>query len=128
MSEKMPRLPNELLDLMSEYGMARTDGVSDVERLARWARLIDGIKGYAAAALAAQPSPAAVERKPLRIDLPDRVVDVVAQHAGLLPPFSEYFYDFAQALKDEIIARIPSSHAITPAPAPSATTTDKDQK
>jgi hypothetical protein len=27
--------------------MARTDGVSDVERLHRWQLLIDGIKAYA---------------------------------------------------------------------------------
>jgi hypothetical protein len=42
-----PTLPQSLLDLIGEYGMARTDGVSDVERLHRWQLLIDGIKDYA---------------------------------------------------------------------------------
>jgi hypothetical protein len=43
-----PPLPQSLLDLIGEYGMARTDGVSDVERLHRWLKLIKGIKAYAA--------------------------------------------------------------------------------
>lgn len=42
-----PTLPQSLLDLIGDYGMARTDGVSDVERLHRWQLLIDGIKAYA---------------------------------------------------------------------------------
>lgn len=43
-----PPLPQSLLDLIGEYGLARTDGVSDVERLHRWQKLIEGIKAYAA--------------------------------------------------------------------------------
>jgi hypothetical protein len=42
-----PTLPQSLLNLIGDYGMARTDGVSDVERLHRWQLLIDGIKAYA---------------------------------------------------------------------------------
>jgi hypothetical protein len=36
-----------VLHLIGEYGMARSDGASDIERLHRWQMLIDGIKQYA---------------------------------------------------------------------------------
>lgn len=43
-----PVLPKSLLDLIGEYGYARTAGLSELERLALWDRLIVGIKEYAA--------------------------------------------------------------------------------
>jgi hypothetical protein len=68
----LPMLPQKLLARIGEYGLARTDGVGDPERLHRWQLLIDGIKEYAAdyarAALpAAQPvtDGVAVPREPL---------------------------------------------------------------
>jgi hypothetical protein len=61
MTDTLPPLPEKLLARIGEYGLARTDGVGDPERLHRWQLLIDGIKEYAAdyarAALpAAQPT------------------------------------------------------------------------
>jgi hypothetical protein len=44
---ELPALPQSLINLIGEYGMARTDGVSDVERLHRWQQLIEGVKEYA---------------------------------------------------------------------------------
>ena len=43
-----PVLPKPLLDLIGEYGYARTAGLSEFERLALWDRLIVAIKEYAA--------------------------------------------------------------------------------
>ena len=45
-------LPHSLLNLISEYGLARIDRVGDVERIHRWELLIAGIKDYAAAEIA----------------------------------------------------------------------------
>ena len=45
--EALPLLPQSLLDLIGEYGHARTDGVSEFERIHRWGLLIAGIKDYA---------------------------------------------------------------------------------
>jgi hypothetical protein len=48
--EALPHLPvlgPILLGLIGEYGLARTDGVSETERIHRWTLLIDGIKVYA---------------------------------------------------------------------------------
>jgi hypothetical protein len=45
----MPTLPQSLLNLIGEYGMARTDGVSQLEIQHRWLQLIAGIKTYALA-------------------------------------------------------------------------------
>jgi hypothetical protein len=42
-----PTLPSGLLALIGEYGMARTDGASQVETLFRWEQLIGGVKVYA---------------------------------------------------------------------------------
>jgi hypothetical protein len=53
--EPLPSLPQVLIDRIGEYGMARTDGVSDVERLHRWELVIDGIKDYARALLSSAP-------------------------------------------------------------------------
>lgn len=50
MSDTVPLpdyLPQWLINRIGEYGMARSDGVSDVTRLERWEHLIAGIKGYA---------------------------------------------------------------------------------
>lgn len=47
-AEPMPTLPQTLVNIIGEYGMARTDGVSDIERLHRWTLLIAAIKLYAA--------------------------------------------------------------------------------
>ncbi|MBA9854443.1 MAG: hypothetical protein GY747_10300 [Planctomycetes bacterium] len=62
MSEKSiplpPTLPQHLLATIGEYGMARTDGVSQAEIEARWLALIGGIKRYAvdyAISVVAQP-------------------------------------------------------------------------
>lgn len=41
-------LPQVLIDLIGEYGLARTDGVGEIERLHRWELLIAGIKDYTA--------------------------------------------------------------------------------
>lgn len=49
-----------------------------------------------------------------RVDLPDCVVDFVATSAGLYGPFSKDFYDFAQALMHEVIARVPSVNIAQP--------------
>lgn len=45
---QMPMLPDWLLNAIGEYGMARTDRVSDVEIQHRWEELIRYIKRYAA--------------------------------------------------------------------------------
>jgi len=45
----MPTLPQSLLNTIGEYGLARTDGVGEIERMHRWELLIVGIKEYAAA-------------------------------------------------------------------------------
>jgi hypothetical protein len=66
-AHSLPILPNTLLNLIAEYGLARTDGVSDIERLARWELLIAGIKCYAGDVLAAA-APVPVERQPLTDD------------------------------------------------------------
>jgi hypothetical protein len=44
----LPTLPQSLLNTISDYGMARTDGKSDVERLELWKDLNSAIKHYAA--------------------------------------------------------------------------------
>jgi hypothetical protein len=55
MSDKtvLPTLQPELLRLISRYGCARYDGENEVEIQHRWLLLIDGIKDYARAVLAA---------------------------------------------------------------------------
>jgi hypothetical protein len=47
MSRELPTLPQSLINLIGEYGFARTDGASEIERIHRWELLIDGIKLYA---------------------------------------------------------------------------------
>jgi len=42
-----PTLPQPLLNLIGEYGMARTDQLGPLEVQHRWLQLIDGIKSYA---------------------------------------------------------------------------------
>lgn len=42
-----PTLPRTLLATIGEYGMARTDGLNELEIQDRWIALIDGIKTYA---------------------------------------------------------------------------------
>lgn len=53
---EMPRLPQHLLNIIGEYGHARTDGLSDPDRCHLWETLIAAIKNYAWSCLA---SPAA---------------------------------------------------------------------
>jgi hypothetical protein len=57
----LPVLPPELLNMIGEYGMARTDGLGDLDRIHVWELLIDGVKAYARhyarAALAARQAP-----------------------------------------------------------------------
>lgn len=48
---------------------------------------------------------------PSRVDLPARVVDTVAASVGLSGPFDQDFYDFAQALMMEVLARAPAPSA-----------------
>lgn len=46
----MPSVPNlsqELINTIGEYGMARTDGVSEAEVLHRWQLVLSSIKRYA---------------------------------------------------------------------------------
>lgn len=57
---EMPTLPKILLDLIGEYGMARTDGVNELEIQHRWLMLIDGIKEYARSVLKASEAKTAV--------------------------------------------------------------------
>ena len=47
MSRELPTLPQSLINLIGEYGFARTEGASEIERIHRWELLIDGIKLYA---------------------------------------------------------------------------------
>jgi len=42
-------LPQSLINLIGEYGFARTEGVGELERIHRWQLLIAGIKDYATA-------------------------------------------------------------------------------
>lgn len=74
---------------------------------------------YGSIAVPEQPAPQAGAAEPvtLTVDLPERVVDVVAGQANLSGPFSERFYLFAQLLKDEVIARLPR-HCFYPAAHP----------
>ncbi len=44
----------------------------------------------------------------VEIDLPERVIDFVAQSAGIPGPFGKRFYDFCHKLKEEVVARMPS--------------------
>ena len=44
--------------------------------------------------------------KPLEVDLPDRVVDQLAQAVGYRFEPSQEFYDFAQNVKIEVLARL----------------------
>lgn len=44
----LPMLPPSLLNTIGEYGMARTDRVSELTVQYRWEMLIAGIKDYAA--------------------------------------------------------------------------------
>lgn len=47
--QELPPLPQSLLIAIGEYGLARTDGVGELEVQHRWETLIRGIKQYAAA-------------------------------------------------------------------------------
>ena len=44
---ELPTLPTNLLMLIGEYGMARSDKCTPIEVTHRWLLLIDGIKAYA---------------------------------------------------------------------------------
>lgn len=48
----LPTLPQSLINLIGEYGMARTDGLNQLEVQHKWLSLIGGIKDYARALLA----------------------------------------------------------------------------
>lgn len=52
----MPTIPQSLLNLIGEYGMARTDRVGEIEILHRWDALIGGIKDYARSVAYAEPA------------------------------------------------------------------------
>ncbi|MEX5744695.1 hypothetical protein [Massilia sp. X63] len=43
----LPILPDTLLEWISDYGLARTEGVGEVDRLHIWEMLIKGVKQYA---------------------------------------------------------------------------------
>ena len=55
MNKNLPTLPKSLLDVIGEYGMARTDGASPLDVQHRWELLIAGIKDYAASVSAKLP-------------------------------------------------------------------------
>ena len=46
-ADEPPILPQSLLNVIGEYGLARTDGVGELERIHRWELLIAGVKEYA---------------------------------------------------------------------------------
>ena len=50
----MKTLPQSLIDLIGEYGYARTDGVSVLERIHIWRLLIEAIKTFAAGEVEAE--------------------------------------------------------------------------
>lgn len=52
LSDELTALPQSLINLIGEYGMARADGLSDIERVHLWQLLIAGIKDYGRALLA----------------------------------------------------------------------------
>ncbi|HJV72703.1 MAG TPA: hypothetical protein VJ654_00650 [Noviherbaspirillum sp.] len=90
-SEELPTLPKNLLDLIGEYGMARTDGLNDLDVQHRWLNLIDGIKDYAFSCLqnTSRPSKAG--------EWTDAEIHEHAYlHASahIRPPDSESFYEF----------------------------------
>lgn len=45
----LPILPQTLLNRIADYGMARTDGLPDIDRIDLWESLIACIKRYAGA-------------------------------------------------------------------------------
>lgn len=45
----LEQIPQELINALGEYGCARVDGVSEVERLHRWKVVLEEIKSYALA-------------------------------------------------------------------------------
>lgn len=52
----MPVLPQHLLNIIGDYGLARTDGLSELQRMHLWETLIAAIKNYAWAARQAPDS------------------------------------------------------------------------
>jgi hypothetical protein len=75
-----PTLPHELLKIIGEYGMARTDGVGMMEVTNRWEALIRAIKRYAAdVAASASPVAPPVVEVPAQ---PDANVHLVGNDAG----------------------------------------------
>lgn len=64
--EGLPTLPQSLLNTIGEYGMARTDRVSELEIQHRWLLLIVGIKDYTASVLDAQLAEMRVEVERLK--------------------------------------------------------------
>lgn len=52
---ELPPLPQTLIDLIGNYGLARSDGASEPERLHRWQLVLDSIKAYALSARSALP-------------------------------------------------------------------------
>jgi hypothetical protein len=53
---ELPTIPQDLIDRISRYGFARTDGLTEPDRLYLWRQVIDGIKDYAASVLADRAS------------------------------------------------------------------------
>lgn len=49
---ELPILPQSLIDQIGRYGLARTDGLSEIERIHLWTELIAGIKSYTARCIA----------------------------------------------------------------------------
>jgi len=65
---ELPILPQSLINTIGDYGMARIDGVSQMERWHRWQLLIAGIKDYAASVLAATHGVTAAPQEWVRLD------------------------------------------------------------
>jgi hypothetical protein len=81
-SNKRHVLPDSLLNLIGEYGMARTDGVGELEVLHRWETLIRGIKDYAQVLQSIQSPPAPQSGKPSVEQMPEHLREFVEAIAG----------------------------------------------
>lgn len=57
----MPILPQHLLNIIGDYGLARTDGLNELDRIDLWEKLIRAIKTYA---WACQPDAPAIQPPP----------------------------------------------------------------
>jgi hypothetical protein len=79
---RLPTLPADLLTLIGSYGLARTNGESEVERLHRWQQLIAGIKQYAADCISSLAEPGEAVAVPfVQQTAPERIWLAVSDNA-----------------------------------------------